>query len=521
MKHTALGFMGVSFLAAFGIERPCSAQVREIRVRPIDESERFGFAQSRKVAVLVGVGKYPTRSRIGELKYPPRDVDLLAQVLEKQGYTVVALKDGEATREAVRNTLKDVGEVLERREGTLVFYFSGHGWEVEDKTASGLTIKRNLLATVDAGSDNLAGSGLPVDEVIERLQATRAKRRVIWIDACRNEPGRSVASRTFGTLDKAEGTRVLFATRPGRVSYENDQLQQGVFSHFLVRALRGEAGGPDGLVTYDDVAAFVSENVENFGLRVGVAQVPYEGGEYRGDFLLARNAGSSPTVVPSSVVPISPRAPVDRARQLLEKAKDAMGGAKCAAVKDMTLISEWKINGKSSGQSQWIWVAPSVTWWKTGRVATYFDGQGGWYGKPSRAMDDSTVARYKESCIDFRTFFLPSVSPCKIRHIANDTVEIIYPTARRSDVWKFDASTGLPQKYTSHQDDEFLGSQSSETRYLSFRDVDGIKVVERMESESWHGGRRFGPYLIKSDYSLVEVRFNSGIKAEDLARKTK
>ncbi len=261
MKHTALGFMGVSFLAAFGIERPCSAQVREIRVRPIDESERFGFAQSRKVAVLVGVGKYPTRSRIGELKYPPRDVDLLAQVLEKQGYTVVALKDGEATREAVRNTLKDVGEVLERREGTLVFYFSGHGWEVEDKTASGLTIKRNLLATVDAGSDNLAGSGLPVDEVIERLQATRAKRRVIWIDACRNEPGRSVASRTFGTLDKAEGTRVLFATRPGRVSYENDQLQQGVFSHFLVRALRGEAGGPDGLVTYDDVAAFVSENV--------------------------------------------------------------------------------------------------------------------------------------------------------------------------------------------------------------------------------------------------------------------
>ena len=35
--------------------------------------------------------------------------------------------------------------------------------------------------------------------------------------------------------------------------HEDDKLKQGVFTYFLVKALNGEAAGPDGLVTFHDM----------------------------------------------------------------------------------------------------------------------------------------------------------------------------------------------------------------------------------------------------------------------------
>jgi phosphate transport system substrate-binding protein len=250
------------------------------RVTPVAASERSSFERSRKVAILVGVGKYPERSGIGSLQYPLRDAQLVGQELEKQGYTVIPLTDGEATREAVRGVLRDTAEFLQNKDGTVVFYFSGHGWAVDG---------RNILATYDAGSANLSGSGLPLDEVVRMLAATGARRRVLWIDACRDQPGRTISTRTFATLANSEGTRILFSTKAGKVSYENSELQQGVFSHFLVRGLKGEAAGQDGLVTFRDLADFVTTNVQLYGLKRGQLQIPYEAGEASGDFLIAKS----------------------------------------------------------------------------------------------------------------------------------------------------------------------------------------------------------------------------------------
>ncbi len=78
------------------------------------------------------------------------------------------MTDGQATREAVRGALRNIGEVFDKRDGTLVFYFSGHGWAVEG---------RNILATYDAGAANMAGSGLPLDEVLQAMAATGSLRQ--------------------------------------------------------------------------------------------------------------------------------------------------------------------------------------------------------------------------------------------------------------------------------------------------------------------------------------------------------
>jgi TPR repeat protein len=278
---------------------------------PIAPDEEQSFGNARKVALLVGVASYPSRSGIGSLKYPADDVDLLRVELEKQAYTVVVLKDSEATREAIRNSLRDVARVM-RGSGTFVFYFSGHGWA---------PLRRNILATFDAGAANLEGSGLPVDEVLELMEASGAQRRILWLDACRNEPGKSApGTRVFSELAKAQGTRILFSTRAGSISYERDDLRHGVFSYFLVEALRGAAAREDGLITFGDVAGYVTIRVEDFGLKNGSLQSPYEAGEARGDFLLARIARESAASPPPAPVRL-PRTGQPLLDALVEKAE--------------------------------------------------------------------------------------------------------------------------------------------------------------------------------------------------------
>jgi hypothetical protein len=282
-------------IALLLLAAPGAAQNGEKRVVPLDPAQRQVFERQRSVgvAILVGVTKYPRYSGLGELRYPGRDVDLLEKELARQRYTVVSLKDGEATRGAVLNAIRQAGEVVDQKDGTIVFFFSGHGFA--DQSA-------NFLATFDATSAGLAQSGLSLAAVEEALQVSGAPRRVMWIDACRNDPGKGAGeARGFERFAASGGTRVLFSTKAGRISYEDDELQQGLFSYYLVKGLRGEAARDDGIVSFRDLADFVTEGVQSRSLKQGRVQVPYEAGESSGDFLLARVSSEAAVDAPRPV----------------------------------------------------------------------------------------------------------------------------------------------------------------------------------------------------------------------------
>lgn len=75
----------------------------------------------------------------------------------------------------------------------------------------------------------------------------------------------------------------------------------------LVQLLPGEGfarrgrQGPDGLVTFHDLAIYVTLRARSRSLETGHVQVPYEAGEASGDFLLARiGAGGGPSVTPGA-----------------------------------------------------------------------------------------------------------------------------------------------------------------------------------------------------------------------------
>src|ERR1039458_8528967 len=89
---------------------PLWPQARDKRIAPFDSAARQSFERQPKVAVLAGVGHYTSRSGLGELHYPARDVQTLETELKRQGYSVVSLPDQEATRGSVVRALKDASE---------------------------------------------------------------------------------------------------------------------------------------------------------------------------------------------------------------------------------------------------------------------------------------------------------------------------------------------------------------------------------------------------------------------------
>jgi hypothetical protein len=257
-----------------------------------------------KVALLVGIGDYdPSITGIPELNFPVADIRTVATTLKLQGYTPIILTDRQATAARIRQQLKYMADEVETGKGTAIFYFSGHGFRIGGE---------NFLATYDTTLDQLASQGLAVSEVQKLLAATGAKQRVLFIDACRNDPtAKSItAGRPFEQFEDSEGLRILYSTGPGKVSYEDEALQQGVFSYYVAKGLRGDAAGPDGMITFDDLRNWVSDNMRRYGAEHQRPQIPYQLGESTGDFLLARKASSDVIGLADPIPAPPPPAPV-------------------------------------------------------------------------------------------------------------------------------------------------------------------------------------------------------------------
>ena len=277
----------------FGLCFLLAGQNRDLRIEPIDAAARRSFEKQVKVALVVGISVYPQGSGLSSLKYAARDADVLGAALKSQGYLVRKLVDSDATRAVIRRTLRELSDVVSPDEGTFLFFFGGHGYTYKGT---------NYLATFGSTAADLDGEGLAVADVETLLRASKAKRKLLFVDACRSAPeqgARASGQRTFDKLQASEGIRVLFSTKEGRVSFEDDALRQGVFTYFLVKGLEGEAAGTDGLVTFRDLADYLTDRMRAYTVERGQVQIPFEAGESSGDFLLSVGKGTPPSVAPT------------------------------------------------------------------------------------------------------------------------------------------------------------------------------------------------------------------------------
>jgi Caspase domain len=246
------------------------------------------FLAEKKVAIVVGISDYPAESGFPKLQFAAKDAHDLASALEKQGYQTQLLTDQHAMKSSIRKALQQAHDVLNqgrvgsKDSGTILFAFSGHGGQKGTGVGA-----RQYLVTYDSTADD-AEPGYPLKEIAEALTDTGAARKMMFIDACRDLTATSSkgapALSSFHELLQAQGMKIFFSTAPGQQSFEDEKSRNGYFTHYLLEGLSGKAATPDGLVTFDSLAKWVSHAMRS---DANVYQVPYWNQNASGDFYVA------------------------------------------------------------------------------------------------------------------------------------------------------------------------------------------------------------------------------------------
>ncbi len=200
-------------------------------------------------ALLVGVNDY---AELEDLKYCGRDMRALAENLKGAGFPEdqIFLLHGEAEdpknlplKVNIENQLELILSLAEKDDLVLVA-FSGHGMHAEGVT---------YLCPTEARSGDPKGSMVSLDFVYEKLEKCPAALKLLLADACRNDPrprGKKTGEPKGDATKLAKqferppaGVLVLTSCDEGQVSWEDQELEHGVFTHFLLKGLAGEADG--------------------------------------------------------------------------------------------------------------------------------------------------------------------------------------------------------------------------------------------------------------------------------------
>jgi hypothetical protein len=231
-------------------------------------------AQQRRVALVIGNGAYEHTPR---LVNPANDARRMAELLRASGMEVIEGID--LDRQRMNETLREFGNRLEGGAVGLFFY-AGHGLQVAGE---------NYLLPVDARLQrerDLEFEAIPLGRVL-RVMEDSVPTRLVFLDACRDNPLAQSLARGMGTRSAAigrglgavtagRGTMVSYATQPGNVALDGE----GENSPFTAALLRHLA--EPGL----DVSLAMRRVREAVLEQTGQRQVPWEHSSLVGEVVL-------------------------------------------------------------------------------------------------------------------------------------------------------------------------------------------------------------------------------------------
>jgi len=244
-----------------------------------DAPRRFSPSDVR-VALVVGIGNYESSSTFGGLKHAAKDAQDMKAVLQRLGYKVRFLEDS-VTKSRITSAIRELAGMFQAgKPGTFLFFYSGHGVERGGD---------NYLVPFGVSDSDIVTDGLKVADVEALMRRSGARQRLLIVDACRyseQSESRAQPPRPFGELQASEGVLAFYASKSGQRSFEDDRLQGGIFTHFVVRGLEGEAAAEDGLISVFDLAKYVTPAVHEYSISRGTPQYPYIVGAGSGDFIV-------------------------------------------------------------------------------------------------------------------------------------------------------------------------------------------------------------------------------------------
>lgn len=233
-----------------------------------------------KWALVIGISKF--RDAANNLKYAAKDAQDLSDFLQdpKRGRFqpdhVKAITGKEASLAGVKAGLNWLARKAQPSDLVLVFIAS-HGTPRSKDTVGQL----NYILTNDsntADDDTLYGSSLPMVEVSEVIRSRiPARRTVVILDTCHSEGATrglvrpvNASNLTLDELKAGFGRAILTSSKQDQSSYEDDSLENGIFTHFLIEGLSQN----EGRVSLTNAFEYLVQHVEKKAKSVNKEQTP-------------------------------------------------------------------------------------------------------------------------------------------------------------------------------------------------------------------------------------------------------
>ena len=217
-----------------------------------------------RLALVIGNSDYQT----APLDNPLNDAEDMAATLKNLGFRTILKKN--ADQRTMEDAIRFFGKEL-RRGGVGLFYFAGHGMQVEG---------RNYLIPIDArieSENDVKYEAVDAGRVLGQMEDAQNQINIVILDACRNNPfsrNFRTSERGLARMDAPKGSLIAYATAPGEVAADGLD-RNGVFTKYLMKHMI-EPNMPIELVLKQariDVAR-----------ETGGRQIPWESSSLMGNF---------------------------------------------------------------------------------------------------------------------------------------------------------------------------------------------------------------------------------------------
>lgn len=203
----------------------------------------------------------------------------------------ILLINDRATKTAILNNLSKIVEKTTEYD-RIIFYFAGHGFSV-----NGI----NVLAPVDAAIDSLDNTCISINEILSQIQKSNSKRKILFFDSCHSgfqllENVRDGnGSFNYDNLEyefrDVEYCTGFASCMANQKSYSHSSIKNGIWSHFLIKALRGiaeESLYENGFLMSDKLQAYLRIETQQYvKIHLRKDQTPLEFGNKMDKFVVA------------------------------------------------------------------------------------------------------------------------------------------------------------------------------------------------------------------------------------------
>jgi Caspase domain len=219
--------------------------------------------------LIIAVEEYMDIKNFPIVNFASKDADDLKEAFLRLGFdkeNLTILKNENATRTTIIQHIKTIcNRTLDNDR--IILYFSGHGFYEGGQ---------NLIAPVDAVKIDKLDTCISINTILGYLKKALTKQTILFLDCCHSgfQPGENIRSEIDSFMadellyqfSKEEYCVGFASCKSNQKSISTATLKNGVWSHFLIKALSGKADGvyEKGILFSDRLQSYLTKETSQY-----------------------------------------------------------------------------------------------------------------------------------------------------------------------------------------------------------------------------------------------------------------